>query len=231
MNRTSAIILSAGKGTRMKSDVCKQYIHVGGLPILFYALRAFEESNVEEIIIVVGKGDIDFVENDIVNKYGFKKVKYIIEGGKERYDSVINGLKKVDDENIVLIHDGARPLIKKENINKIIDSMANYKACVAAMPVKDTIKIADENGYVKNTPERKYVWQIQTPQAFISRDIKRAYDLMKQNNDCTITDDSMAIEKYTDITVKLIETGYDNIKITTPEDILFMENNIRNIKA
>lgn len=226
MKNVSAIILSAGKGTRMKSDICKQYICIAGYPILYYTLKAFEESNVEEIIIVAGENDIDYVSDDIVKQYGFKKVRQIVAGGKERYDSVINGLKVLDDENIVLIHDGARPMIEVKHINNIIEITKKAKACVAAMPVKDTIKIADGSGYVKDTPPRKSVWQIQTPQSFYVKDIKRAYDLMKLHHDDTITDDSMAIEKYTDIKVKLVETSYRNIKITTPEDLLFIEKSI-----
>lgn len=227
MKQISAIILSAGKGTRMKSDICKQYICVEGYPVLYYTLKAFENSNADRIILVVGEEDIDYVKNDIVERYGFNKVQSIVKGGRERYDSVINGLGELDNTDIVLIHDGARPLISPEDINNIIEAMNMHSACVAAMPVKDTIKISDEEGYVKDTPLRKYVWQIQTPQAFRVEDIKRAYELMRLNNDHTITDDSMVIEKYTDIKVKLIETSYSNIKITTPEDLKFMENSIK----
>lgn len=227
MKQISAIILSAGKGTRMKSDICKQYICVEGYPVLYYTLKAFENSNADRIILVVGEEDIDYVKNDIVKRYGFNKVQSVVKGGRERYDSVINGLGELDNTDIVLIHDGARPLISHEDINNIIEAMNIHSACVAAMPVKDTIKISDEEGYVKDTPLRKYVWQIQTPQAFRVEDIKRAYELMKLNNDHTITDDSMVIEKYTDIKVKLIETSYSNIKITTPEDLKFMENSIK----
>lgn len=224
MSNISAIILSAGKGTRMKSDICKQYIHVVGYPVLYYTLKAFEESNVENIIIVCGEEDIDYVKNDIVKQYHFNKIQNIVRGGRERYDSVINGLEQIENDNIVLIHDGARPLITPKDINNIVEMMKKHRACVAAMPVKDTIKISDEQGYVKETPLRKYVWQIQTPQAFMAEDIKKAYDLMRVYNDNTITDDSMVIEKYTDIKVKLVETSYNNIKITTPEDLIFMEN-------
>lgn len=226
MSKVSAVILSAGKGTRMKSDICKQYICVEGYPVLYYTLRAFEGSNVERIIVVAGEDDIDYVKDDIVEKYHFSKVQNIVKGGKERYDSVINGLEELDNTDIVLIHDGARPLISTKDINSIIEAMNQYRACVAAMPVKDTIKISDDEGYVNHTPLRKYVWQIQTPQAFKVEDIKRAYELMRINDDHTITDDSMVVEKYTDIKVKLIETSYSNIKITTPEDLIFMQKSI-----
>lgn len=223
MSKISAIILSAGKGTRMKSDICKQYMRIGGHPILYYTLKAFEKSNVENIIIVAGKNDINYVQDEIVNLYGFKKVTHIVEGGKERYDSVISGLNILDDDDIVLIHDGARPMIEVDDINNIIEMTKMYNACVAAMPVKDTIKIADEDGYVKETPVRRYVWQVQTPQAFYVKDIKKAYTLMKKQNDDSITDDAMAVEEYTGLKVKLVETSYKNIKVTTPEDLVILE--------
>lgn len=221
--KTAAIILSAGKGTRMKTEISKQYISVKGYPVLYYSLKAFEKSNVDEIIIVAGKDDLNYVKQEIVDKYSVGKVKSIVAGGKERYDSVINGLEQISECENVLVHDGARPLIQTEVINRIIKEVSNGISCVAAMPVKDTIKISDENGFVKETPERKNLWQIQTPQAFRTELLKQAYHEMRQAGDDTITDDSMVIEKYSEEKVKLIEAEYSNIKITTPEDLLFME--------
>ena len=223
MYKIHAIILSAGKGKRMKSDVSKQYMEVGEKPILYYTLKSFEESNIDDIVIVASSEDIEYVKTKIVEKYGITKVSKIVSGGKERYDSVIAGLDTMEDSDRVLIHDGARPLIKPNEINDIIEEIKVSKACVAGMPVKDTIKIADENDYVQNTPERKYVWQIQTPQAFEVSLIKNAYRHMKENGDTTITDDAMAVEKYMGVRIKLIRTGYENIKITTPEDIIIMK--------
>lgn len=221
--KTAAIILSAGKGTRMKTEISKQYISVKGYPVLYYSLKAFEKSNVDEIIIVAGKDDLNYVKQEIVDKYSVGKVKSIVAGGKERYDSVINGLEQISECENVLVHDGARPLIQTEVINRIIKEVSNGISCVAAMPVKDTIKISDENGFVKETPERKNLWQIQTPQAFRTELLKQAYHEMRQAGDDTITDDSMVIEKYSEEKVRLIEAEYSNIKITTPEDLLFME--------
>lgn len=223
MCKVSAIILSAGKGRRMKTNVSKQYIEVDGKPLIYYALQAFENSNVDEVILVASQEDIEYVRIDIVKKYGLKKVKKIVAGGRERYDSVINGLEEIEGNGKVLIHDGARPLIKVAHINNIIDRVMKCSACVAAMPVKDTIKIADENGYVSSTPDRKYVWQIQTPQAFDVPLIKEAYQKMKAAGDESITDDAMAVEKYTGERIKLLETDYENIKITTSEDLIFLQ--------
>ena len=223
MQKVNAIILSAGKGTRMKSDVSKQYLIIDEKPILYYTLDAFQKSRVDDIIVVTAMEDIEFVRRDIIEKYGFDKVREIVAGGKERYDSVIAGLEVMKDEDLVLIHDGARPLIMSEQIDGMIKEIKTCRACISGMPVKDTIKIADENGMVKSTPDRKYVWQIQTPQAFEVSLIKNAYKKMKENHDTTVTDDAMAVEKYTDEKIRLIEAGYENIKITTPEDLLLMK--------
>lgn len=221
--KTAAIILSAGKGTRMKTDISKQYISVNGYPVLYYSLKAFEESNVDEIIIVVGKDDIGYVKKEIVDKYSVKKVKNIVAGGKERYNSVINGLEEVADCENVLVHDGARPLIQCSVINKMIEEVSKGKSCIAAMPVKDTIKISDGDGFVQYTPPRNHVWQIQTPQAFKTEVLKKAYYDMSLAGDNTVTDDSMVVERYTSEKIELIEADYSNIKITTPEDLVFME--------
>ncbi|MBQ3544986.1 MAG: 2-C-methyl-D-erythritol 4-phosphate cytidylyltransferase [Lachnospiraceae bacterium] len=230
MKKVNAIILSAGKGKRMNSDVSKQYLEINDKPIIYYTLKSFEKSNVDEIIIVVGKGDVEYVKKEIVDKYNISKITNIVEGGEERYDSVINGLEYLNDEDLVLIHDGARPLIKIEEINKIIDVVKKSGACIAGMPSKDTIKIINKEGVVVSTPERKNVWQIQTPQAFGVEIIKLAYKKMREADDKTITDDAMVIEKYTDTKIKVIETSYENIKVTTPEDLIFVERIIESRK-
>lgn len=222
--KTTAIILSAGKGKRMHTNISKQYICVRNKPILYYTLSAFQKSDVDDMIIVAGEDDIEFVQKEIVEKYNFDKVHKIVKGGKERYDSVICGLNACKETDQVLIHDGARPLIKSTEINNIIAELSFNKACVAAMPVKDTIKIADEQEYVSDTPERNRVWQVQTPQAFTFSLIKEAYSKMEQNKDTSITDDAMVVEKYTDTKVKLIRTSYNNIKITTGEDLVVLES-------
>lgn len=223
MARVHAIILSAGKGKRMKSDISKQYLLVAGKPILYYTLKAFEESKVDDLVIVTAPEDIAFVKETIVETYQIKKVRDIVCGGKERYDSVMAGLALLPDEEEVLIHDGARPLIKVAHIDRVIDEVQQGVACAVGMPVKDTIKIVDGEEFVKTTPDRRFVWQIQTPQAFRVGLIKNAYDKMKQAGDTGITDDAMAVEKYTGTRIKLIQADYQNVKITTPEDLFYME--------
>lgn len=231
--KITAIVLSAGKGSRMKSDIPKQYMQLREKPVIYYSLKAFEDSAVDEIILVTGKGDVDYCRAEIVEKYSLNKVKAIVEGGKERYDSVFCGLEAADNPDYVLIHDGARPMVSRQIIESCIDCVQKTKACVVGMPVKDTIKIADDKGYSIDTPDRTKLWAIQTPQAFSYKLIHKAYDnlyadIQSGKTVPGITDDAMVVEYETDVSVKLIEGSYENIKITTPEDIdvanIFLSN-------
>ena len=221
--KATAIVLAAGSGKRMNSKVHKQYLLIKKKPVLYYSLKAFEESKVEDIVLVVGAGEADYCRTEIVERYHLTKVKAIVEGGKERYHSVYEGLKAVRESDYVLIHDGARPFLEQDVINRILLAVSEYKACVAGMPMKDTIKIADEEQFAKETPKRSDVWMIQTPQAFSFELIYDAYTRMLQKEDTSITDDAMVVEKMTSQKVKLIEGSYRNIKITTPEDLLIAE--------
>ena len=216
----AAIVLAAGSGKRMNSQVHKQYLIIQDRPVLYYSLKAFEDSAVDEIVLVVGKGEEKFCRKEIVDKYGISKVKAIVEGGKERYHSVFEGLKQTSDADYVLIHDGARPFVNQDIIRRCMQEVQKYQACVVGMPVKDTIKIADEEGYAKQTPDRKNVWMIQTPQTFSYALIYEAYEEMLKTEDAAITDDAMVLERTKGKKSKLIEGSYRNIKITTPEDLL-----------
>ena len=216
----TAIVLAAGSGKRMNSKVHKQYLIIQDRPVLNYSLKAFEDSAVDEIVLVVGKGEEKFCRKEIVDKYGISKVKAIVEGGKERYHSVFEGLKQTSDADYVLIHDGARPFVNQDIIRRCMQEVQKYQACVVGMPVKDTIKIADEEGYAKQTPDRKNVWMIQTPQTFSYALIYEAYEEMLKTEDTAITDDAMVLERIKGKKSKLIEGSYRNIKITTPEDLL-----------
>lgn len=216
----AAIVLAAGSGKRMNSQVHKQYLIIQDRPVLYYSLKEFQDSAVDEIVLVVGKGEEEFCRREIVDKYGISKVKAIVEGGKERYHSVFEGLKQTSDADYVLIHDGARPFVNQKIIRRCMLEVPEYQACVVGMPVKDTIKIADEGGYAKQTPDRKNVWMIQTPQTFSYALIYEAYEEMLKTEDAAITDDAMVLERTKGKKSKLIEGSYRNIKITTPEDLL-----------
>ena len=215
-----AVVLSAGRGRRMESAVQKQYMCLNGKPMIAHTLAAFERSCVDEIILVAGAGEEEYCRKEIVEAEGFRKVKTVVTGGKERYDSVFAGLKAASGCDYVLIHDGARPFVNQEIIRRCMLEVPEYQACVVGMPVKDTIKIADEGGYAKQTPDRKNVWMIQTPQTFSYALIYEAYEEMLKTEDTAITDDAMVLERIKGKKSKLIEGSYRNIKITTPEDLL-----------
>lgn len=228
--RAVAIVLAAGSGTRMGSNTKKQYMQIGGREIIYYSLEAFENSMVDEIVLVVSPGDADYCQKEIVERYGFEKVRRIVEGGRERYHSVANGLAQTGDCDYIFIHDGARPLVNGEIIERAFRAVRDCSACVVGMPAKDTIKIADEEGNIASTPNRNLTWLVQTPQTFSSPLIKKAYaGLMEREEELrkaglAITDDAMVVETITGHKVRLIEGSYENIKITTPEDIITAEN-------
>lgn len=230
--RTAAIVLAAGQGKRMESSVQKQFMLLGGKPMVYYALKAFEDSEVEDVILVTGEEDVDYCVENIVKRYGLTKVKSVVAGGKERYHSVYEGLKAIEElykdscswetELFVLIHDGARPFLTQRIISASIQGAKKYKACVVGMPVKDTIKIIDENGFSEETPDRRNLRMIQTPQSFEYRLVRKAYDKMFSDirYQQGVTDDAMVVEAMTDAKVKVVLGDYRNIKITTPEDMI-----------
>ncbi len=212
----------------MKSDIPKQYMDLAGKPVIYYALKAFEEAGFSSIVLVCGKEDVAYCQKEIVEKHGLHKVTAIVPGGKERYHSVFEGLKAVGETDYVFIHDGARPMLTQEVIDRLKKAVVAEEAAVAGMPVKDTIKIVDEESYVKDTPERQYVWQVQTPQCFSYPIIYEAYRSVIQDEEegwtiPKITDDAMVLEYATDHEVKMVEADYRNIKITTPEDLIIAE--------
>lgn len=231
MGKTGAVVLAAGQGKRMNSAVAKQFLMLDGKPVIYYALKTFEDSSVDTVVLVTGEDEIPYCRTEIVEAFGFKKVVRIVPGGKERYHSVYAGLCGLaedgfcEDRDIVLIHDGARPLVTKEVILRSMEGAAAYGACVAAMPVKDTIKVADEKEFTESTPKRSLLWQIQTPQAFSFPLIYGAYKKLfsRAEYQKDITDDAMVVETMTDHRVKLIRGDYSNMKVTTPEDMAVAE--------
>lgn len=227
MKKYTAVVLAAGAGKRMNTKVHKQYLEVAGKPLLYYTLKAFEESRVDDIVLVTGAGEELYCRREIVEKYGFHKIKAVTAGGKERYHSVYQGLLAAEGTDYVLIHDGARPLVEQAVIERCMESVEKYQACAVGMPVKDTIKIVDGELFAKGTPDRSSLWQVQTPQTFSYVLIREAYCKMLQQEDAVITDDAMVVERMTSVPVKLIEGSYRNIKITTPEDLLLMEAYLR----
>lgn len=222
--KCTAIVLAAGQGKRMGTTVQKQYLEVAGKPILFYSLDVFQKTDfIDEIVLVVSEEQKEYCKNEIVDKFNITKVHKIVAGGLERYHSVWNGLEEIEESGYVFIHDGARPFISEDILQRAYTAVQVEKACVVGMPVKDTIKIADGNEFAKETPNRKYVWMVQTPQVFKTSLIKKAYNMLLQQEIIEATDDAMAVEKMLGKQVKLIEGSYKNIKITTPEDMEIAE--------
>lgn len=236
--RCTAIVLAAGNGSRMKSTVAKQYMPLGGKPLIWYALQAVEQSRIlDDCILVTAADDLTYVQKEIVEKYNFSKVDTITAGGAERYLSVGNALQVIADADMripnedgyVFIQDGARPFLSEEILERTYEAVQKYHACVAAVPAKDTVKIADEKGFAGVTPDRSQVWSIQTPQVFDTVLILEAYRRLREHmsepdgRKISVTDDAGVVELFTNRKVKLVEGSYENIKITTPEDIRIAE--------
>lgn len=220
MNEVAAIIVAGGSGKRMGMNIKKQFIELDKKPILAHTIEAFNKCRViDEIIVVVGKEDKEKVKAEIIDRYGYHKVTQIVEGGAERQDSVYNGLMAVKDGvQYVMIHDGARPFISEEIVEKSLSMTKEKQATVVAVPVKDTIKVVNEECEVEDTPMRSTLWSVQTPQSFKKELLIEAYAYAKERN-LTVTDDSMLVEAYGK-KVYVVEGDYNNIKITTPEDLV-----------
>jgi 2-C-methyl-D-erythritol 4-phosphate cytidylyltransferase len=262
--RVTAILLAAGRGTRMGSGIRKQFMELAGRPVLSWSLNVLALSPiVTEIVLVIpaGGGANKSAEEeqehirrlfiDPLPEAAAAKVRALVPGGAERYNSVYNGLEAIQWPcDYVFIHDGARPLITEEMLEKLFRAVQEYKAVVAASPSKDTVKITDDSGFVQSTPDRSRVWNIQTPQCFEYELVKSSYEKIigaasdtapaaafadfagagHQNSQTPrkITDDAMVVEYASDTKVRPVDTGYQNIKITTPEDLLVAEVFLRN---
>ncbi|MBL4938457.1 2-C-methyl-D-erythritol 4-phosphate cytidylyltransferase [Clostridium sp. YIM B02515] len=230
MSKVSAVIVAAGKGTRMKADINKQFLNIKGKPILYYTLKAFEACElVDEIVLVTAKDKKQYCMDEIVKKYGINKISAVVEGGKERQHSVFNGLKAVKKSDVVLIHDGARPFVDRSTIEEGIINAEKYGACTCGVKPKDTIKYVDQNGFSIDTLDRNSLFQVQTPQCF-KYDLILACHEKGINEGITVTDDTSVVEHYGH-KVYLYEGNYDNIKITTPEDLIIGERILEHLSV
>lgn len=225
-----AVVLAAGSGSRMNTKTAKQYLLLDGKPLIYYALHQFQDSEVSKIVLVVGEGQETYCKEEIVERYGLTKVCAIVPGGRERYLSVHAGLKALTDVDYVLIHDGARPCVDQDILKRVMISVAECQACVVGMPVKDTIKIVDEHQMAQKTPDRRMLWQVQTPQAFSYDLIRTAYDKVIASGEQTVTDDAQVLELAAGRMCRLIEGSYRNIKVTTPEDLDVAKIFLKNMK-
>lgn len=220
---TSLVVVAAGKGTRMNMPINKQYIELKGIPVLARTVGKFDALDyIDEIILVVHNDDILYCKEKVIDVYDFKKIKCIVAGGATRQDSVFNGLKEVNDKaDIVMIHDGARPFADKDSIAACIEAAAECGASTVAVPVKDTIKSSDKEGFVDATPDRSTLWAVQTPQAFKYGVIMDSHRKARDDG-FNGTDDTVLAERL-GIKTKLVMGSYNNIKITTREDLIFAQ--------
>jgi 2-C-methyl-D-erythritol 4-phosphate cytidylyltransferase len=216
----SAIVLAGGMGKRMGSKVSKQYLKLCGKPVLYYSIKAFDEHpKVEEIVVVIRSGEEEIFEKEIFSKYRFRKKLKIVRGGEERSDSVGNGLLVLDNESeIVLIHDGVRPFLDGSIIDRNIEVCIETGACITGVASKDTVKVVDSSMDIVETPDRSLVFLAQTPQTFRREVIVEAIENVKCKG-LKVTDDSMAVERL-GVSVRVVEGSYENIKLTTPEDMI-----------
>lgn len=223
----------------MGSDLAKQFILLRDKPVIWYSLKAIEDSDIiDDCILVVAQELMSYMREEILNRYGFTKVLAMVPGGSERFESVLNGIKGLQElksgcdmgsgnAEVLYIHDGARPFLTEKIIKNCYVNVLEHKACVAGMPVKDTIKLADEEGFAKVTPPRKLVWQIQTPQVFDAGLVTECYlkleEALAAGESLFVTDDASVVELFSNQRVKLVEASYENMKLTTPEDLAVAE--------
>lgn len=216
----SVIILAAGIGSRMNTSINKQFLILNNQTILAHTIKVFIScSDITEIILVTKETDFSFIENTILPAFSTNISIKLIEGGKERTDSVENGINAIKHEDIVLIHDGARPFVTVEEINNIVQGVINHDIAILGVPVKDTIKILSPDGYIDYTPDRRQLYSIQTPQGFKVSLIKEAYRKISSYPG-PFWDDAMLLEKTLNKKAFLVEGSYENIKITTPIDLI-----------
>jgi 2-C-methyl-D-erythritol 4-phosphate cytidylyltransferase len=218
-----AIITAAGFGKRMGTDKPKQYLELSNKPILIHTLEKFEKARlIDEIILVTDPSSVTIVREIILGKYPSPKVKKIVAGGEQRQDSVAKGLANVSPGcEIVCVHDGVRPFITPELIDKSVEEAMSHGACIVAIPMKDTIKRVDEEGQIVETVERSGLWRAQTPQTFKFNILKEAFEKAFETGFYG-TDEAMLVERINK-EICILSGDERNIKITTPDDLKIAE--------
>lgn len=217
------IIPAAGMGKRMNAGINKQYISLRGVPILGRTIRFFDAlDRVDRIVVVVPEEEISYCRREVIERLGFRKVSHVVAGGGERQESVFNALRRIDaaDDDMVLIHDGVRPFVTVSMVENLLASLAGADGAIVAVPVKDTVKVV-QGGVVTATPERSTLHLAQTPQAFRYRTIRDAHDRATDEG-FTGTDDASLVERMGGL-ITVVPGSYQNIKITTQEDMLLAE--------
>jgi 2-C-methyl-D-erythritol 4-phosphate cytidylyltransferase len=231
MSKVTVLIPAAGMGKRMGKAVAKQFLPLGDKPLLAHTLLAFQRSSdIDEIIPILSQEDMEICLREIIEHYHITKVKTLVVGGKERQESVSHGLQKLEkNASIVLVHDGVRPFVTQEMIREVVEHARKGECVTVGVPLKDTIKEVDDQGIVRQTLNRSRLWSIQTPQAFPAKILKHAYEESARHN-AFGTDDAMLVERAGG-RVRVIMGSYENIKITTPEDLILAEEILKGRQA
>lgn len=216
----AVIIAAAGHGRRMQRKKNKQYLPLLGRPLLYYSLAAcFQAACFSQVVVAVAPGEVEIFRREVLLPFFPGQDITVVAGGRERQDSVRYGLAVLAaDAGYVCVHDGARPLVTADLIIKCLDAAKKYGAAVAAVPVKDTIKVADKDGRVLDTPGRDSLWAVQTPQVFRRSWLETAHD--RAFRDGYYATDDAALLEYYGYPVYVTESVYENIKVTTPEDLI-----------
>jgi len=223
MSKVTALVPAAGMGKRMGKAVAKQFLPLGGKPMLAHTLLAFQRSpEIDEIIPILSEEDMETCLRDVIEAFHITKVKTLVVGGKERQDSVYNGIRKLEkDATVILVHDGVRPFVTHKMIRECVEFVRKGECVAVGVPLKDTVKEVDSTGIVRQTLERSRLWAIQTPQAFPVKVLRKAYDESYKNK-VYGTDDATLVERSGN-KVRVLMGSYENIKITTPEDLILAE--------
>ncbi len=226
MEKTVALITAAGSSIRMAGLGSKPFLMLGQIPLIVHTIRAFETSElIDDIFLVLQKAEIEKFRGEVGSKFSFFKMKDIVPGGRERQESVKNGLEAIGSGcDIVAIHDGVRPFVRSKHIDDVVRAAREYGASTLAVRAKDTIKLVNKDGLVEKTLDRNSTWQTQTPQAFKYKLIR---DVHQSSKSIDALDDALLVEKL-GYKVKVIEGDYANIKITTPEDLTIAESLLKN---
>lgn len=218
MMKYQVMVLAAGQGKRMKAGRNKQFIELEGKPVIIHTLTVFENDPMcEEIKLVINEKEVPIFK-ELLATYQIAKVSEMVLGGKERQDSVYNGLLRMENAEIVLVHDGARPFIRQEVIHRLVEKAKLEGAAIVGVPVKDTIKKVNSDLLIMETVERAALWLIQTPQAFRYPILQKAHQQAKEEQYLG-TDESSLVERI-GVPVHMVEGEYENIKLTTPEDLI-----------
>ena len=222
--KTIAIIPAGGSGRRLKAALSKQYLMLDKLPVLVHTLRVFQQTTaIDQVILVVPENDIAFVRDEFIQEYCLTKVANIVAGGAERQDSVRNGMAAIEDKcDVAVIHDGVRPFVTQGMIQQVVAATRSNQAASIGVKAKETIKQTEDNDLVVKTLPRQHLWQTQTPQAFHFDILQKAYAAAERDNFYG-TDDASLVERI-GVSVKMLAGSYENIKITTPEDLIFAES-------